>query len=118
MRTVVIGFLGTKLDAGKRRSWRPSVQICAHPDFPVDRIELLHDARFSRLAGDVAGDIAREPGEPRVVEKLDPVHRKVRMGADLDGRPPAPPLAGVELGAEEAYDDGAHRPILDGGRTP
>lgn len=72
MRTVVIGFLGTKLDAGKRRSWWPSVQICAHPDFPVDRIELLHDARFSRLAGDVAGDIARiSPGTEVRLVRMD-----------------------------------------------
>lgn len=72
MRTVVIGFLGTKLDAGKRRSWRPSVQICAHPDFPVDRIELLHDARFSRLAGDVAGDISRiSPGTEVRLVRMD-----------------------------------------------
>ncbi|MEL7178186.1 MAG: RNA repair transcriptional activator RtcR family protein, partial [Pseudomonadota bacterium] len=26
-KNVVIGFLGTNLDAGKRRRWRPSVQI-------------------------------------------------------------------------------------------
>ena len=38
MRNVVIGFLGTQLDMGKRRQWRPSVQLCAHPDFPVDRL--------------------------------------------------------------------------------
>ncbi|HRM76053.1 MAG TPA: hypothetical protein PLI13_15285, partial [Paracoccus sp. (in: a-proteobacteria)] len=23
---------------GKRRAWRPSVQLCAHADFPVDRL--------------------------------------------------------------------------------
>ncbi|WP_112312300.1 RNA repair transcriptional activator RtcR family protein [Pseudogemmobacter bohemicus] len=50
MRNIVIGFLGTQLDMGKRRSWRPSVQLCAHPGFPVDRLELIHDARHYNLA--------------------------------------------------------------------
>ncbi|MFW6683106.1 RNA repair transcriptional activator RtcR family protein [Komagataeibacter intermedius] len=57
MRNVVIGFLGTILDQGRRRSWRPSVQICAHSDFPVDRLELLHDHLNLRLAEKVARDI-------------------------------------------------------------
>ncbi|MCE2576126.1 RNA repair transcriptional activator RtcR family protein [Komagataeibacter sp. FNDCR2] len=57
MRNVVIGFLGTILDQGRRRSWRPSVQICAHPDFPVDRLELLHDHLNLQLAEKVARDV-------------------------------------------------------------
>ncbi|MFT9383122.1 MAG: RNA repair transcriptional activator RtcR family protein [Acetobacter orientalis] len=57
MRNVVIGFLGTTLDQGRRRSWRPSVQICAQPDFPIDRLELLHDRRHLSLAEKVARDI-------------------------------------------------------------
>ncbi|MBL7238875.1 RNA repair transcriptional activator RtcR family protein [Komagataeibacter rhaeticus] len=70
MRNVVIGFLGTKLDQGRRRSWRPSVQICAHSDFPVDRLELLHDRRNLRLAEKVARDaIALSPQtEVRLVD--------------------------------------------------
>lgn len=72
MRNVVIGFLGTQLDAGKRRNWRPSVQLCAHTDFPVDRLELLHDARFSSLAGHVAADIARvSPGTEVLLRRMD-----------------------------------------------
>ena len=72
MRTVVIGFLGTQLDAGKRRGWRPSVQLCAHPDFPVDRLELLHDERFSRLAGHVAADVARiSPGTEVLLRRME-----------------------------------------------
>lgn len=58
MRNIVIGFLGTQLDAGKRREWRPSVQLCAHAGFPVDRFELLYDQRFAPLAGQVAQAIA------------------------------------------------------------
>ncbi len=49
-KNVVIGFLGTQLDAGKRRKWRPTVQLCEHPDFPIERLELLHDAKWERLA--------------------------------------------------------------------
>lgn len=57
MRNVVIGFLGTQLDMGKRRGWRPSVQLCAHPAFPVDRLELIHDQRHYQLACTVAAAI-------------------------------------------------------------
>lgn len=59
MRNVVIGFLGTQLDMGRRKEWRPSVQLCAHPDFPVDRFELIHDGRHYHLACNVAADIAQ-----------------------------------------------------------
>lgn len=54
---MVIGFLGTQLDAGKRRKWRPSVQLCEHPDFPVERFELLHDKRWTSLAGKIKAAI-------------------------------------------------------------
>ena len=49
-KNVIIGFLGTQLDAGKRRKWRPTVQLCEHPEFPIERLELLHDAKWDRLA--------------------------------------------------------------------
>ena len=49
-KNVVIGFLGTNLDAGKRRRWRPSVQLVEHADFPVDRFELIHSIRWKNLA--------------------------------------------------------------------
>ena len=57
MRNVVIGFLGTQLDTGKRRKWRPSVSVCLHDEFDVDRLELLHDRKFTRLAKSVQRDI-------------------------------------------------------------
>lgn len=52
-KNVVIGFLGTNLDAGKKRRWRPSVQLVQHPEFPVDRLELIHSRRWSGLAGKI-----------------------------------------------------------------
>ncbi|SMO69802.1 RNA repair transcriptional activator RtcR family protein [Paracoccus laeviglucosivorans] len=66
MRNVVIGFLGTQLDMGKRREWRPSVQLCEHPDFPVDRLELIHDQRHYHLACNVAKAIAKTSPDTEV----------------------------------------------------
>jgi transcriptional regulatory protein RtcR len=61
-RRVVIGLLGTTLDAGlgpaRWQRWRPSVALCQHEDFPIDRFELLIDPAHERLAAQVADDIA------------------------------------------------------------
>ena len=59
MRNVVLGFLGTQLDAGRRRGWRPTVGLCQVEGFLVDRLELLHDGRFATLAEDVAAEVGR-----------------------------------------------------------
>ena len=64
-KTVVIGFLGTKLDAigglGKNpkrwEKWRPTVGLCQQQNFTVDRLELLHDPRDRNLAERIALDI-------------------------------------------------------------
>ena len=47
MKTVVIGFLGSTLDAGglsagRWEKWRPSVAICQQEDLVVDRFEMLY----------------------------------------------------------------------------
>lgn len=60
---VAIGFLGTVLDrrghgAERWKKWRPSVGICAQPDMPLRRLELLHDNHHARLAQLTAQDIA------------------------------------------------------------
>jgi transcriptional regulatory protein RtcR len=59
---VVIGVLGTVMDKrGKRanrfRKWRPTVGLCQQPDFPVDRLELLHQPRDLGMAQQLAEDI-------------------------------------------------------------
>ncbi len=72
MRNVVIGFLGTQLDMGKRNRWKPSVSLCRHPEFPVDRFELLYDAKFLRLAEQVQRDImAASPDTEVLLRRLD-----------------------------------------------
>lgn len=61
MKRVVIGYLGSQLDAGsdtdRWNSWRPTVGLCQHEDMLVDRFELLADKRTRSLARTVANDI-------------------------------------------------------------
>jgi transcriptional regulatory protein RtcR len=60
---VVIGFLGSTLDASKFgptrwNKWRPTVSLCMHEDLRVDRLVMLHGTQHARLAEYVAADIA------------------------------------------------------------
>jgi len=57
---VVVGFLGTTLDAGKHNRWerwRPTVAVCQHEDMVVDRIEIIHDNHSETLAQRITADI-------------------------------------------------------------
>ncbi|MDR1827099.1 MAG: RNA repair transcriptional activator RtcR [Methylobacteriaceae bacterium] len=58
---VVIGFLGTTLDAGRYEKrwnrWRPTVALCRQPGLPVDRLELLLDEQYAPMAETVVNDI-------------------------------------------------------------
>ncbi len=70
---IVIGFLGSTLDAGKFgptrwSKWRPSVGLCMHDDLRVDRFELIHGSRHESLADQIAADIAGVSPETRVVK--------------------------------------------------
>lgn len=69
-KKVIIGLLGPTLDRGsgpKRwEHWRPSVSLCQHEDFLVDRIELIHQAKFDDLAEQVEQDIASVSPETQV----------------------------------------------------
>lgn len=67
MRNVVLGFLGTQLDMGKRNRWKPSVSLCQHPDFPIDRFELIHDEKFRSLAERVQRDIVTASPDTEVL---------------------------------------------------
>jgi len=61
MKRVVIGLLGTKLDGGfdvtRWDGWRPTVSLFQHEDLLWDRLELLAEASFGRLAGRVLTDV-------------------------------------------------------------
>lgn len=75
MRTTVIGFLGSTLDASKRDSsrwskWRPTVGLCMQPDLRVDRLVLLHGARHENLADFLMQDIASVSPETQVEPHL------------------------------------------------
>ena len=68
---VVIGFLGSTLDAAKFgpsrwNKWRPTVGLTMHPDLRVDRLVLLHGTQHVGLARYVADDIAAVSPETRV----------------------------------------------------
>ncbi|WP_322052592.1 RNA repair transcriptional activator RtcR [Paraburkholderia bannensis] len=63
-KTVAIGFLGTVLDQGGRaprrwQKWRPTISLCSQPDWPIDRLELLHSPDYDRLANRIKEDLAR-----------------------------------------------------------
>src|SRR5262245_39237699 len=68
--TIVLGLLGTTLDAGKHadrwQMWRPSVSICRQPDLIVQRFELVHSPREASLANTVASDIRSVSPETEV----------------------------------------------------
>ncbi|WP_170789972.1 RNA repair transcriptional activator RtcR [Ruegeria lacuscaerulensis] len=67
MKNVVIGFLGTQLDMGKKRRWKPTPSLTSHDHFPVHRLELLHDRKFNRLAHQVKHEIAEISPETEVL---------------------------------------------------
>jgi len=74
---VVVGLLGTRLDAGTSAdrwvSWRPSVSICQHENLLVHRFELLYGPKEEELAQLVAADIASVSPETEVRTHLVPM---------------------------------------------
>jgi len=73
-KQVVIGFLGTTLDAargnGRWDRWRPTVALTQHEDLLVDRLDLLVGKEGSELAKTVSADIAHTSPETRVVQHV------------------------------------------------
>ena len=67
---VVIGFLGTQLDAGQGtgrwEKWRPTVSLAQHDDMVVARMELLYTLKHKALAEVVRADIATVSPETQV----------------------------------------------------
>jgi transcriptional regulatory protein RtcR len=66
VKNVVIGFLGTQLDRDRKRRWKPTVSLVAHEGFPVERLEILYDARFRGLAEVVSQEIGEQSPETEV----------------------------------------------------
>lgn len=60
-RTVVLGILGSVLDAGKSaerwEKWRPTVAICQQADLAVHRLELIYEPKFQSLLDTVVEDV-------------------------------------------------------------
>ncbi|MEG3143495.1 RNA repair transcriptional activator RtcR [Sphingomonas sp. RT2P30] len=72
---VVIGFLGSTLDASKFGptrwgKWRPSVALAMHEDLRVDRFVMIHADMHTRLADFVAADIASVSPETTVDKRI------------------------------------------------
>jgi transcriptional regulatory protein RtcR len=69
-RTVVIGFLGTQLDAGggagRWEKWRPTVALTQRDDVVVHRLELLHTGRHQHLLDQLRADIRKVSPETEV----------------------------------------------------
>lgn len=72
VRNVVIGFLGSQLDMGRKRKWKPTVSLARHGDFPLARLEILHDTEFNRLAHSVKAEVeAVSPATEVLLHRLD-----------------------------------------------
>ena len=68
---VVLGFLGSTLDASKFgpsrwNKWRPTVGLTMHEDLRVERLVLLHGSAHTRLATYVTEDIGSVSPETTV----------------------------------------------------
>lgn len=75
MKTVAISLLGTSLDDrgyGTKRweAWRPTLSMCQQDDLIIDRLELLFQSQFQKLADRLTDDIAAVSPETEVVHHL------------------------------------------------
>jgi transcriptional regulatory protein RtcR len=81
---VVLGFLGTQLDAGHGQNrwarWRPTVDLCRHEDFVVDRLVLFSDRGATALLATIAEDIRGVSHET----KVEPVDLSMRDPWDFE----------------------------------
>lgn len=69
-RCVVIGLLGPALDNGKGAArwekWRPTVALCQQSALLVNRLELLHQPRYTGLAETIEADIRQVSPDTQV----------------------------------------------------
>jgi transcriptional regulatory protein RtcR len=71
---VLISLLGPVLDNAKYarrwKRWRPSVNICSHPELEVDQYHLLFEKRYEPLAQTVMEDVAAISPETKMLPHL------------------------------------------------
>jgi transcriptional regulatory protein RtcR len=74
MKTVALSFLGTQIDAGKGpdrwNRWRPNVALCQQDDLVIDRFDLIHDRRHTKLAEIIEEDVRGVSPETEVVHHI------------------------------------------------
>jgi transcriptional regulatory protein RtcR len=66
----VLGLVGANLDRGGRNRWerwRPTVDLCRHEDFVVDRLELLFEPMHAFIVDEIEADIAIVSPETKLV---------------------------------------------------
>jgi transcriptional regulatory protein RtcR len=73
-KRVILGLIGTVLDAGpgptRWEKWRPTLSLCQHEDFLVDRIELLYQRPATKLTNRICEDIESVSPETEVRKTL------------------------------------------------
>jgi transcriptional regulatory protein RtcR len=69
-RTIAFSLLGPTLDAGKGPDrwsrWRPTVSLCQQEDLVVSRLELVYQARYTKLLEQIVKDVERISPETEV----------------------------------------------------
>lgn len=75
-RNVVFGALGTEKDKrgekeSERDKWRPTVDLCMHDDFPIDRYELFYQKKHIDLARQVKADIESNAATKVQLREID-----------------------------------------------
>lgn len=91
-KNVLVSFLGTSLDRGKREKrwskWRPSVALCQHSDFPVDEYHIIYSSQYVNLFKSITDDIVIVSPDtviiPHVIEFSDPWDFQEVFGKLLD----------------------------------
>jgi transcriptional regulatory protein RtcR len=73
--TIALGLIGAVMDAGtgpqRWQRWRPTVDLCRHPDLPIQRLELLCAKKFAGLADQLTADITQV--SPQTAVRIHPV---------------------------------------------
>jgi len=77
-KIVVIGFLGTQLDAGissaRWERWRPTIDMTRHEELVISRLVLLYDRHYQKLLQLVHADIAAISPETEVIPYQVNIH--------------------------------------------